>query len=163
MAALEDAARQPPAIAIDAALRELVLEEIGALRQAIPQPQARARYDELAAAVAAGLVPPPLADRLGAVLEMSLATGRARRRHGPQDAGALQRLFAQTPAGTALRQSAEDANRAVAALAGQRLDQLSFSVAAPGTVRLQVATDRCQVTLEVGRDGVQVTHLGVDL
>jgi hypothetical protein len=148
-------------VGIPAAERELVLEEIAAVAGALHDPGARAPYQELAAAVAGGEVPAALAGALQRVLEMSLATGRARRLHGAEHEAALLRLFFQTPAGEALRRSAELANRALAALAGQRLDGLSVAAQAPGVFRLQLDTDRCQVTLEVSRDGVEVAALGV--
>jgi hypothetical protein len=34
---------------------------------------------------------------------------------------------------------------------------------APGAVRLRLDTDRCQLTLEMSRDGVDVTSLGVEI
>ena len=133
----------PPSLAVEPAEREPLLEEI--------------------AAVAGGGVAPPLMAALQRVLEMSLATGRARRFHGAQHEAALLRLFFRTPAGEALRRSAEASSRALAALAGQRIAALAVSAQAPGLFRLQLDTDRCQVTLEVSRDGVEVTGLGVEI
>jgi hypothetical protein len=150
-------------LALDAAAREVVLEEIAALGGALRDPAARAPYEELAAAVAGGEVPPALAARLERVLEMSLATGRARRLHGAQHEAELQRLFFKTPGGGALRRSAEAANRALAALAGQRLEALVVTALAPGVHRLRLDTDRCQLTLEVSRDGVEVVGLEVEI
>jgi hypothetical protein len=151
------------ALTVEPAERELVLEEIAAVAGAVHEPRARALYAELAAAVAGGEVAPPLTAALQRVLELSLATGRARRLHGAQHEAAMLRLFFRTPAGTALRRSAEASSRALAALAGQRLDALAVSAQAPGVFRLQLDTDRCQVTLEVSRDGVEVTGLGVEI
>jgi hypothetical protein len=150
-------------LALDPAERELLAEEIAAVAGAVQDPRARAAYHELAAAVAGGEVPEAHAAALGTVLEMSLSTGRARRLHGPQQEAALLRLFFRAPAGAALRQSAAAATRALAALAGQRLDALTVSAQAPGLFRLQLDTDRCQLTLEVSRDGVEVTGLGVEI
>jgi hypothetical protein len=154
---------QAPGLAVPAPDRELVLEEIAAVASAVHDPRARARYQELAAAVASGEVPAALAGALQQVLEMSLVTGRARRLHGAQHEAALLRLFFQTPAGQGLRRSAEAATRALAAVAGQRLEGLSVAAQAPGVFRLQLDTDRCQLTLEVSRDGVEVTGLGVEI
>jgi hypothetical protein len=151
------------ALAVEPAERELVLEEIAAVAGAVHDPRARALYEELAAAVAGGEVAPALLASLQRVLEMSLATGRARRLHGAQHEAAMLRLFFRTPAGVALRHSAEASSRALAALAGQRLAALAVSAQAPGVFRLQLDTDRCQVTLEVSRDGVEVTGLGVEI
>jgi hypothetical protein len=150
-------------LALEAAERELLIEEIAAVAGAVHDPLARARYQELAAAVGAGEVPEALAAPLHRVLEMSLATGRARRLHGPQHEAALLRLFFRAPAGAALRESAAAATHALTALAGQRLEALTVSAQAPGVFRLQVDTDRCQLTLEVSRDGVEVTGLGVEI
>jgi hypothetical protein len=157
------AASASTALPVEPAERELVLEEIAAVAGAVHDPRARALYGELAAAVAAGEVPPALLAALQRVLEMSLATGRARRLHGAQHEAALLRLFFRTPAGAALRCSAAASSRALAALAGQRLAALAVSAQAPGVFRLQLDTDRCQVTLEVSRDGVEVTGLGVEI
>lgn len=152
------------ALPIDPAERELVLEEIAAVAGAVHEPRARALYAELAAAVAGGEVATTaLIAALQRVLEMSLATGRVRRIHGAQHEAAMLRLFFRTPAGAALRRSAEGATRALSSLAGQRLDALAVSAQAPGVFRLQLDTDRCQVTLEVSRDGVEVTALGIEL
>jgi hypothetical protein len=162
----EAAAGSPAAgapLAIEPAEREVVLEEIAAVAGAVREPRASARYAELAAAVAGGEVAPALAGPLQQVLEMSLSTGRARRLHGAQHEAALLRLFFRTPAGTALRHAAGAANRALSALAGQRLDAVSVTAQAPGVFRLQLDTDRCQLTLEVSRDGVEVAGLGVEI
>jgi hypothetical protein len=150
-------------LAVEPPEREVVLEEIAAVAGAVQEPRARALYAELAAAVAAGEVAPELAGPLQQVLEMSLATGRARRLHGAQHEAALLRLFFRTPAGEALRGAAAAANRALAALAGQRLDRVAVTAQAPGVFRLQLDTDRCQLTLEVSRDGVEVAGLGVEI
>ncbi len=151
------------AIPIDEAQRDLLQEEIAALAGALGDPGSRSAYQELAAAVSAGEVPAALGRRLEIVLEMSLATGRARRLHGPQHEATLRQVFFQTAAGAALRRQAEEATRTLGALAGQRLERLVVTAQAPGVLRLQLDTDRCQLTLEVGRDGVAVTHLGVEI
>ncbi|HEV3460175.1 MAG TPA: hypothetical protein VHG32_26835, partial [Thermoanaerobaculia bacterium] len=113
------------ALTLDPAERELLAEEIGAVAGALHDPRARAPYEELAAAVAGGEVPPALAAPLATVLELSLSTGRARRLHGPQHEAALLRLFFRAPAGASMRRSAEAATSALAALAGQRLGALT--------------------------------------
>jgi len=152
-----------PALEIAEEERAVVLEEIAAVAGALHDPRARVLYEELAAAAARGEVPAALAGPLQRVLEMSLSTGRARRLHGPQHEAALLRLFFRTPAGAALRRSAEGANRALAALAGHRLEGVSVAAQAPGVFRLQLDTDRCRLALEVSRDGVEVASLEVEV
>lgn len=151
------------AVEIAPAERELVLEEIAALAGALQDPEARARYRRLAGAAAAGEVPAELAGGLATVLELSLASGRARRLHGAEHEAALRRLFFRTPAGAVLRQSAADANRALAGLAGQRLEAVAFTAQAPGRFRLQVDTDRCQLALDIGPGGVAAGTVSVEL
>jgi hypothetical protein len=146
---------------LDAEKRALLGEEIAALGSALHDPASRAAYRELAAAVAAGEVPAGLAGRLGTLLEISLASGRARRLHGPQHEAELRRIYFQTPAGSALRRQAEETTRTLAALAGQRLAAIGVTAQAPGVFRLRLDTDRCQLTLEVSQEGVAVTQLEV--
>jgi hypothetical protein len=149
-------------LALDAAQSEVVLVEIEALSASLP-PEARARYAELAHAVmAGGRVEEELLPRLTEVLDLSLGTGRARRVHGAEGEQALLRLFRQTPRGVALARTVEGANRAVSALAGQVIQGLTFTPRAPGAFRLEIATDACQLTLEIDRSGVTVDSVGVE-
>ncbi len=143
--------------------RELVAEEIAALAASLRDESARARYAALAAAVAAGGVAEDLAPDLEGLLELSLGTGRARRLHGADGEGQLLRLYQRTPRGAAIRRRTDDVNRALSALAGQLLQGLSFTALGPGSYKLEIATDRCQVAVEIGRLGVTVDSLGVDL
>jgi len=147
-------------LALEAAQGEVVLREIEALAASLP-PDARDRYSQLAQAVAAGEVDASLLPRLEEVLDLSLATGRARRLHGAEGEQALLRLFRQTPRGLALARTVEGANRALSALAGQVIQGLSFSPRAPGAFRLEIATDSCQLTLEIDRSGVTVDSVEV--
>jgi hypothetical protein len=149
-------------LALDAAQSEVALREIEALAASLP-PDARARYAPLVAAVAAGEVEEGLLPRLEEVLDLSLATGRARRIHGAEGEQALLRLFRQTPRGVALARTVEGANRALSALAGQVIQGLSFTPRAPGAFRLEISTAACQVTLEIDRSGVTVDSVGVEV
>ncbi len=148
-------------LALDAAQSEAVLVEIEALAASLPE-EARARYEGLARAVAEGGVEEDLLPRLTEVLDLSLGTGRARRIHGAEGEQALLRLFRQTPRGLALARTVEGANRALSALAGQVIQGLTFTPRSPGAFRLEIATDTCQVTLEIDRSGVTVDSVGVE-
>ena len=148
-------------LALDAAQSEAVLVEIEALAASLPA-ESRVRYAELARAVAAFEVEEDLVPRLTEVLDLSLGTGRARRIHGAEGEQALLRLFRQTPRGLALARTVEGANRALEALAGQAIQGLTFTPRAPGAFRLEIATDTCQLTLEIDRSGVTVDSVGVE-
>jgi hypothetical protein len=151
------------AVAVPPAEREVVGEEIAALAAALRDEAARTRYAALGVAVAAGEVAEDLVSELEGLLELSLGTGRARRLHGPESERLLLRLYHQTPRGAAIRERTDDANRALSALAGQTLRGLTFTALGPGVYRLEIATDRCQLTAETERLGVTVDSLGVDL
>jgi len=151
------------AIPIAADERELVLEELAAVTGSLHDPAARQGYAGLALGVAEGEVAGEEVARLESLLELTLGTGRARRFHGPEGERRLLRLYQQTPRGAAIRERTDEANRALSGLAGQALQKLSFTALGPGVYRLEIATDRCQVTLETGRLGVTVDSLGVEL
>ncbi len=146
--------------------RELVLEELAALTGSLGDPAARARYAELARAVADGAIGGGQEDQivqLEGLLELTLGTGRARRLHGPENERLLLRLYQRTPRGAAIRQRTDDANRALGALVGQTLRGVSFTALSPGVYRLEIATDRCQITVETDRLGATVDSLGVEI
>lgn len=151
----------PGSVPVDAAQREALLEEIAALVSLIQDGESRAPWEDLALAVEAGAVEEPLLGRLEHVLEMTLQTGRARRMHGATAEQALLRLFHQTPRGAAARRATEAVNRALAALAGQTLENVLFTPQGPGVFRLGIETDRCKLALEIDRHGVTVESLEV--
>ncbi len=146
---------------IDPAQREVLLAEIEGVLATVREPGARARYEELAGAVAAGNVVEPLLGSLEALTEMSLQTGRARKLHGAESEQALLRLFHRTPRGAAARQATESVNQALKGLAGQVLEDMLFTVQAPGVYRLGLRTDRVRLALEIDRHGVTVQSLEV--
>jgi hypothetical protein len=149
------------AVAIDAVQQEVLLAELAALAGSIHDPVARERCEELTTAVAEGTVEEDLLAFLEGVLEMSLQTGRARRVHGPESEQALFRLFQQTPRGTAARRATEAVNKALAALAGQTIEKMLFTLQGPGVFRLGLETGGCKLTLEIDRHGVSVESMEV--
>jgi hypothetical protein len=146
---------------IDTAQREVLLAEIDGVLATVREPGARARYEELAGAVAAGNVEEPLLGSLEALTEMTLQTGRARKLHGAESEQALLRLFHRTPRGAAARQATEAVNRALRELSGQAIEEMLFTVQAPGVYRLGLRTDRIRLALEIDRHGVTVQSLEV--
>ncbi len=151
----------PDVLVLDAAQREVLLEEIGALAGSFGDPLLRKPYDELAAAVAVGEMGEEVLLRLERVLQMTLETGRARRIHGAQNEQALLRLFRQTPKGAAAHRATDAVNQALAILQGQAIEGMLITVQGPGAYRLGLTTDRCRLTLEIDRHGVSVESLEV--
>ncbi len=146
---------------IDASQQEVLLAEIDGVLATVREPGARARYEELAGAVATGNVEEPLLGSLEALTEMSLQTGRARKLHGAESEQALLRLFHRTPRGAAARQATESVNQALKGLAGQVIEDMLFTVQAPGVYRLGLSTDRVRLALQIDRHGVTVESLEV--
>ena len=149
------------ALSLDAAQREVLLEELATMVVSLRGPGTREPYEELAAAVDEGAVGENLLGRLEGFLEMLLQTGRARRVHGAEAEQALLRLFHQTPRGSAARRSTQSVNAALASLEGQAIENLLFTVQGPGVYRLGIATDHCRLTLEIDRHGVTIESLEV--
>jgi hypothetical protein len=52
-----------------------------------------------------------------------------------------------------------EVNSALDALRGQTLVQMRLSSAGPSRHSISIETDRCRMTLDVGRDGLNVTSL----
>jgi hypothetical protein len=146
---------------IGATEQELLLPEIAALSQALHDPAARARYDELSQAVRQGEVDDDLIGHLSNVLEIGLQSGRLRRFYGADGEQALARLFHRTPGGARLAEAAKAVTEALRALQGQVIQDISISALGPGTYGLMVDTDRCQITLRLDRAGVDIENIAV--
>jgi hypothetical protein len=140
--------------------REILLAEIAAFAARLSEPASRARYRQLGAAVEDGSVPPELIRFLETLLELLLPTQRIRREHGPEADRALSALFYRTPRGAALKTSADEVNRALTALQGQKLEGLSFTPSPSGQT-LAIDTAQCRLTLKIDRTGVRVERVEV--
>ena len=149
------------ALVLDTLASEVLAEEAAAFARVLREPDARARYAELADAARQGSVPEQLVPALETMLELVLQTQRIRRQHGPAAEQALAELFAETPRGNRLRASAREVNRALQALRGQRIERLTVSPGV-GQHTLSIETDACRVLLRLdAAAGFQVTSLEV--
>lgn len=146
---------------IAATEQELLVPEIAKFAAALHDQAARARYEELRAAVEAGEVPDALVGHLSNVLEVGLQSGRLRRFYGADGEQALAKLFHRTPAGASLAAAASAVTKALTALQGQVIDEIKISAVGPGSYRLLVDTDQCQVSIRLDRSGVNVESLAV--
>lgn len=154
---------EAPALDVAEAAREPLLEEIEAFIAELTGVAAKARYVALRAEVERGRIEPGSGEALARLLEIVLTSGRVRRLHGPPVEEELLDLYHKTPRGEAVGRSAQAANRALAALAGHTLRRVSFTPRAPGSFRLAIHTDRCELALEVGPEGVRLESAGVSL
>jgi hypothetical protein len=146
---------------LDEAQQVTVLAEVEELLAVVQDPEARAPFVDLAAAVADGEVGESGLATLEKLLEMTLQTGRTRRVHGAEAEQSLLRLFHQTPRGAAARRSTEAVNAALRGLTGQPLEEILFTAQGPGVFKLGLRTERCRLALEVDRHGVTVESLEV--
>jgi hypothetical protein len=138
---------------LEPAEAELVSLEAAAFARALPDPAARSRYEGLASAAAAGLIPPELLGPLETMLQLVFETGR------PVNRTVLQAVYARTPGGKQRAASTREVNRALDALRGQTLMQLRVASAGPSQQTLTIETDRVRVQLEFSRQGAQITSL----
>lgn len=138
--------------------REVLAEEVASFATALRDPDSRARYEQLGAAVGQGAVPPELTGALETLLELLLPAQRLRLHHGHEADQALHQLWRRTPRGAALAQAAREVNEALGALRGQALESLSFTPTPRGH-RLIVETERCRLTLAIDRGGVRVENV----
>jgi hypothetical protein len=127
----------------------------------VADPAARAEYDGLSRALAAGEVGDEHLGALQRVLELGLRTGRVRRIHGALAEAALVRVFQGTPKGQAAAQAAGEVNAALEALAGHALERLTLGVRGPGAYTLTLETGAATLTIEMGAAGVAIKDVSV--
>ncbi len=121
---------------LEPAEAEVLAADAAAFARAIPDPSARPRFEQLAAAAAEGEVPDELVPAVEAMLELLFDRGRGR-----------QQSIA-----------AREVNKALRALRGQRVENLRVT-AGPSRHTLVLETDRCKLTLELDSAGARVASL----
>jgi hypothetical protein len=132
--------------------REALAFEAEAFARAVSEPTARARFERLARAAAAGVVPEELVPAVETMLELVFQKGR------PSNRAVLQAIFSKTPLGRQQASAAREVNEALRTLQGQTLQDLRLS-AGPGRHTLVLETDRCRLTLELDGAGARVVSL----
>lgn len=150
-------------ISLDPFARELLQHEVFILTRGWNDPEIRARYTALLREVESGTITEERLVTLGDLLEIVLESGRARHLYGPAGENALTALFQKTPRGVALRQQAQEVNRALAGLEGQTFGSIAFRAAGPGSWVLTLQTNHCELTVRIDRQGVRAQNLEVDL
>lgn len=157
------AAAEGGALALDTLQRALLAPLSADFAEAARDPAARAGWLELAAAVDALEVPEPLVERLSAIVEAALQSGRARRGHGPGAELALRALYSRTPRGRAAAHSVAALNAALAELAGQPLSGAGAALRGPGAYALTLTTPRATLVIGFAPDGVRLESVEVEV
>jgi len=141
---------------LDDLQRDLLLPQIDAFLAVAPNPAACAQYETLRAAIAALEVPEELGERLGAIAEVLLSSGRVRDAYGPGAELALWALFQATPRGRGILASVESVNAALKRLEGHPLDFISAVARAPGVYSLTLKNAEMQLILRFEPAGVRI-------
>ena len=139
--------------------------ELEAARLAVraPDPDAREAYARLQQAVRAGRAEADLLPVLGDLLALGLASGRIRALYGRRAETVASRLFLRCPQGRALAARVEEANRALACLAGQPVEAIRLGVRGPGLYTLTLEAAGCRLALALEPGGVAVHRLDIGL
>ncbi|HEY2664305.1 MAG TPA: hypothetical protein VGI47_08195 [Candidatus Binataceae bacterium] len=146
---------------LDSLQRDVLSPQIEAFLDAVRDPEGQAVYRALKAAVDQGDVPPEMAERLGAIVEIALSSGRIRRLFGPGAQLSLNSLYKKTPQGLHLISSIDSLNRALGELKGGRVESVVAALRSPGAYALTIKTDCAQLTLRFEKEGVLVETVEV--
>jgi hypothetical protein len=141
--------------------RPFLAAEARALADHLEDPEFRAPYEQMAAAVEAGEVPDEVASAVGALAALALETGRARSVHGPAGVRALISVWKRTPQGQEVADEVEELNTALTALCGLPLESVRVAVAGPAAFSISICTPDYEIRLSVDRSGVRLASLNV--
>ena len=141
--------------------RPVLAAEARALAERLDDPEFRAPYELMAAAVEAGEVPDEVASAVGALAALALETGRARSVHGPAGVRALISVWKRTPQGVEAAQQVDELNTALTALRGLPLESVRVAVTGPGAFSISIATPGYEVRLAIDNSGVRLASLNV--
>ena len=141
--------------------REVLLAEVAQALEQVRGAEARAAYGELLTAIDGGEVPEDLLEPLQVLLEVGLESGRIRRLHLAHGEMAAQRVYARTPAGAAVRASAEAVNEALQTLQGRAIEDVRIAAHGPGAYSLTLGTDQGTLVVRVDRRGARLQSVEV--
>ncbi len=150
-------------ITLDSLQRDILVPQIQAFLEATADPNAREVYLALKSAIESLEVPAELQLRLGAIVEVALTSGRVRRLFGPGAELSLNALFMKTPRGREVANSLAELNKALAALKGDTVENITATQRSPGAYALTLKTSGCQLVIRFEQSGVRVETLEVDL
>jgi hypothetical protein len=141
--------------------RPILAAEARALAERLEDPEFRAPYELMAAAVEAGEVPEEVAHAVGALAALALETGRARSVHGPAGVRALLSVWKRTPQGMEIADDVEELNTALTALRGLPLESVRVAATGPGAFSIVIGTPDYEVRLIVDGSGIRLGSLNV--
>jgi hypothetical protein len=140
---------------LDRLQRDVLAPQMEAFLAAASDPVARASYLAVKDAIERLEVPAELGERLGAIAEVLLTSGRVRNAYGPGAEIALWSLFQKTPRGREISVSIAAMNAALKRVEGQPLEHLSAVARGPGAYALTLKTSECQLIIRFEPAGVR--------
>jgi hypothetical protein len=141
--------------------RSILAAEARALAERLDDPEFRAPYEQMAAAVESGEVPEEVASAVGALAALALETGRARSVHGPAGVRALISVWKRTPQGVEIASEVDELNTALTALRGYPIDSVRIAATGPGSFSISIGTPDYEVRLVVDSAGIRLASLNV--
>jgi hypothetical protein len=148
-------------LTLDRLQHDILAPQLDSFLAAAPDEAARAPYIALREAIEKMEVPAALDDRLGAIAEVLLSSGRVRAAYGPGAELSLWALFRKTRRGRAIDQSIEAMNAALRRLNGQPLESAIAVARGPGAYALTLKTPECQLVLRFEAVGVRLENAEV--
>lgn len=155
------AAAEP--LRLDTLQQGLLKPRIESFLAAASDEPSRIAWRELSEAVENLAVPSPLAGRLAALLEVTLAGGRLRREASPGAETSLASLYQKTPRGREIAASVGSLNKALAELKGHTIESMSASLRGPGSYALTIRTGALQIVIRLQDSGAGVESVEVGL
>lgn len=146
---------------ITADAREVLVQELSAYVARLPEGGARERYVRLLEEIGAGSLSESSDEGLARFLEVLLPTGQVSRRYGAHEEKALRTLYLATSRGRGVREQVQQANEALRALQGHRLESLRFEPHNPGAYRCIARTEQVEVVLAIEPGGVRIERVAV--
>jgi hypothetical protein len=146
---------------LDLLQHDILVPQLESFLAAAPDAEARAPYLALRQALDALAVPPELAERLGAMAEVLLTSGRVRNLYGPGAELSLWSLFQKTPRGREVAASLEAANAAFKRLIGQAIDGISVIARGPAAYALTIKTAEVQLVVRFEPAGIRLENVEV--
>ncbi|HXR24903.1 MAG TPA: hypothetical protein VN742_06045 [Candidatus Binataceae bacterium] len=162
----DDGARVAPdgeVLKLDTLQRDLLCAQIREFLAAAPDSPGREAFVALNDAVEKMEVPPELAPRLDAIVELLLSSGRARQMYGPAAELALTALFQKTSRGKTIAASIHELNGALAKLKGQPLEEISAALRKPGVYSLTINAGGYRIAIRFAPEGAGVESVEVGL
>ena len=146
---------------LDRLQRDILAPQLDSFLAAAPDPEARAPYAALREAIENLEVPASLEERLGAIAEVLLTSGRVRAAYGPGAELSLWSLFRKTPRGREIDSSVAMMNAALSRLNGQPLESAIAAARGPGAYALTLRTPECQLVLRFEPSGVRLENVEI--